>query len=991
MTHRIEIYPVHTDDIPDTRGKQLCASLSDEWKIEDIWVVDCYTLECNLSQEQLHVVAENVANPVSQRAYAKELIGTLPHIQTSFDYALEIGFLPGVTDNVAHTTRQIIEDALDKSFTDQEAVYSSTLYLIKAPSLNATDIQHIADRISNKLIQRQHIKDAKTYKQEGGMDTIVPRVHLQDAGVVTEVDLNVDDNILADIGTKGIRNEDGSVRGPLGLSLLYMQAIQSHFAELGRKPTDIELETLAQTWSEHCKHTIFADAIDDVKDGLYRHYIKRATQEIRTAKGKNDFCVSVFTDNSGAITFDDNWLVTDKAETHNSPSALDPFGGAITGIVGVNRDTIGFGRGAKPVLNRYGFCFADPKTNQTKLFKDKSLKTQMLSSTFIMNGVIHGVNVGGNCSGIPTPQGFVYYDDRYRGKPLVFAGTVGLIPRMIAGTPSHEKAAQAGDFIVMVGGRVGKDGIHGATFSSVALDEGSPATAVQIGDPITQKKFSDAIIKEARDLGLYHAITDNGAGGLSSSVGEMARDCGGFILDLDKVPLKYPGMSPWEIWISESQERMTLAIDEAHIEQFTDIMHKHDVEVSVIGTYTDSGQAVIRWHEEVIMDMSMEFLHDGLPKQQLVTKEVPIPHHQTLGPQEQQLPEILHPQQHTIQEALETLLASPNIRSREFVVTQYDHEVQASSVLKPLQGKGRVSSDAVVSRPVLSSPKGIVTSQGIVPRYSDIDTYNMAACSIDTAIRNAVAVGANPDHMAIMDNFCWCSSHQPERLYQLKEAVRACYETAVAFGTPFISGKDSMFNDFNGFDEQGNPVGISVPPTLLVSTLSVIPNIQCITDLSLKTPGDFIYIIGSLKGELGGSEYNRLCGKIGKQAPVVHTASALRRYRLMYRAMQEQLIASAMPVGLGGVAVALAKTAIAGNLGIKVTCESDIIEQKALLFGETQSCFVVSVAPQHKVAFEAVMDIDDPLLIGEVAFDGRVRINDAIDCDVKQLAEAYAG
>ncbi len=432
---------------------------------------------------------------------------------------MEIGYLPGVTDNIGHTAEELL--ALLSPGNDNH-VFTSRLYLIKG-KLDKTDIETLAGSLSNKLIQRVHIKDQKAFKKDGGMDVVVPKVHLDNKGAVADyVDLGVTDDELSKIGKDGIKDTDGSRRGPLGMSLLYMQAVQAYFKKEGRKPKDIELETIAQTWSEHCKHTIFASPIDDIKDGLYRHYIKRATNEIRAKRGKDDICVSVFSDNAGGIIFDENYLITDKVETHNSPSALDPFGGAITGIVGVNRDCLGFGKGAKPVINRYGFCFADPRTNP-ELYRNPSKTERVLSPETIMNGVVRGVESGGNCSGIPTPQGFVYFDDRFVGKPLVFVGTIGIIPRTINGTPGHEKRARPGDKIMMVGGRVGRDGIHGATFSSVALDEGSPATAVQIGDPITQKKFSDAIAKELRDKGLYTAITDNGAGGVG-----IGADDGGF-------------------------------------------------------------------------------------------------------------------------------------------------------------------------------------------------------------------------------------------------------------------------------------------------------------------------------------------------------------------------------------------------------------------------------------------------------------------------------
>ena len=572
----------------------------------------------------------------------------------------------------------------------------------------------------------------------------------------------------------------------------------------------MELEALAQTWSEHCKHTIFASAMDDdVPDGLYKTYIQAATNRIRKEKGEHDICVTVFTDNSGAIIFDDQYLVTHKVETHNSPSALDPFGGALTGIVGVNRDTIGFGLGAKPCINVYGFVSAI-LTRTRRSFRGKDRQNPVLSPRRILDGVVRGVGVGGNCSGIPTPQGFVYFDNRYSGKPLVFAGTVGIMPREHDGRKLFEKQAQAGDLIVVVGGRVGKDGIHGATFSSEALDPASPVTAVQIGDPITQKKFSDVIVKEARDLGLYRSITDNGAGGISCSVAEMAKECNGCRVTLDSVPLKYPGMAPWEIWISESQERMTLAVPPEHLAPFMELMQRREVEATVIGEFTDSGRCVVEYHGNVVMDIELAFLHDGLPKKHLKTTYT-----------KKTFPSRILPVPERLDSTLAAMLRRKNICSKEFISIQYDHAVQGGHVLGPVQGKGRVQGMSSLTKVVPGSKKGVGLSQGMFPSYSEIDPYLMAGAGIDTAIRGLVALGIPLDRIAILDNFCWCSSDEPERLGQLKLAARGCYDFATAFGTPFISGKDSMYNDFSGFDAENNPVKISVPPTLLISSIGV--------------------------------------------------------------------------------------------------------------------------------------------------------------------------
>lgn len=980
MSQRIEVITISEDG----RAKVLESNMARAGKKASAKIVDVYTVEHDIEQPEL--LAKSLVNPITQSyrifsplnppASGGKTDGENPPPLAGgqggedFDWAVEIGFLPGVTDNIGHTVSELSTLTLN----DNQPVYSSQVILLKG-NLSETDVANIAATLHNPLIQRAAIKTASAYKQDGGMDVVVPRVRLDNKGIaVDDVDLNISDEDLAKIGKDGIENADGTRRGPLGMSLLYMQAVQAYFKKRGRPAKDIEVETLAQTWSEHCKHTIFASPIDDVKGGLYRHYIKRATQEIRESRGADDICVSVFKDNSGGIVFDDQWLITDKVETHNSPSALDPFGGAITGIVGVNRDCLGFGQGAKPVLNRYGFCLADPNSNPD-FYRGKGKVNKALSPLTIMKGVIHGVNHGGNCSGIPTPQGFLYFDDRYAGKPLVFAGTVGLIPRNINGIPGHEKCAQVGDYIVMLGGKVGRDGIHGATFSSVALDEGSPATAVQIGDPITQKKFTDAIIKDIRDLGLYNAITDNGAGGLSSSVGEMGGDTNGFTVELGKVPLKYPGMQPWEIWISESQERMTLAVPPANIEKLQSLLAKRGCESWVIGTFNNSGKCHVTWHGETIMDIDMDFLHDGVP-------ETPLKTTFTRGGEAE--PDIAEPADYSA--ALLSMLSRLNICSKEFVATQYDHNVQGSAVLGPLQGKGRVFAEATVSRPALNNPRGVVLSQGLAPLYSDIDTYHMATASLDIAVRNAVAAGCPIDHLAILDNFCWCSSEEPERLGQLKRACEAIYDLAVLYKTPFISGKDSMFNDFKGYDGNDNPVKISIPPTLLVSGIGVVQNVDQSVSLDPKAAGDLVYLLGDTKDELGASEYYAMHKKTGQNVPETDGAANLALYKAMSKANEHHWIASALPLTLGGLGVALAKKCIASGLGMDVRLLSTLRLDK-YLFSESTGRVLVTIDPKHKQDIEFLFG-DDAHFLGTVTAEPVLSI-DGIDTDIAALETAY--
>ncbi len=917
--------------------------------IEALHLIDVYTIATgtrDFTPEELNGIGRQLINPVVQKFTVDEATGAY------FDYAIEVGFLPGVTDNVGTTARRTIEDYTKIPFSDGDGVYSSQLFFVSG-RLTPDEIAKLASTLANPLIHRVHIRTRMEYGT-AGMDRVVPFVDLHEPATAEEVHLDSDDAELTRIGKEGISDPlTGQRRGPLALDLAQLHTIRDYFAEKGRNPTDLELEALAQTWSEHCKHTIFGSAMDDdVPKGLYKTCIQAATNRIREEKGEQDICLSVFSDNSGAIIFDDQYLVTHKVETHNSPSALDPFGGALTGIVGVNRDTIGFGLGAKPCINIYGFCVGDPESDPD-LYRGPDRSNPILSPRKILEGVVHGVGVGGNCSGIPTPQGFVWFDDRYIGKPLVFAGTVGVMPREAKGRLLYEKQARPGDLIVMAGGRVGKDGIHGATFSSEALDPGSPVTAVQIGDPITQKKMSDVIIREARDRGLYTSITDNGAGGISCSVAEMAKECNGCHVRLDRVPLKYPGMAPWEIWISESQERMTLAVPPEKIDEFMALMHRRDVEATVIGEFTGSGRCVVEYNGTVVMDIELSFLHDGFPEKHLrtVEKVVQLPDPDTRCPDR-------------LDETLKAMLRRKNICSKEFISIQYDHTVQGGHVLGPVQGAGRVQGVATLTKVIPGSPRGVGLSQGLFPSYSEIDPYRMAIACIDTAIRGLIALGIPLDAIAILDNFCWCSSDDPERLYQLKRAAFGCYDGATGFLTPFISGKDSMFNDFSGFDAENNRVKVSVPPTLLVSSIGVHPDVLRAVSLDAKIEGDLVYVIGQTAEELGGSEYFAHCGGVGSIVPALDITSAKARYQKLTGAIRRELVASAFPVTHGGLAVALAKVAIAGRIGMDITVHGDM-RPDYLLFSESLGRFVVTVAPDHKRSFEQMMG-DDATLVGRV-------------------------
>jgi phosphoribosylformylglycinamidine synthase len=585
-----------------------------------------------------------------------------------------------------------------------------------------------------------------------------------------------------------------SREGQLSLSLAEMQIIQQHFDGLGRNPTDAELETIAQTWSEHCSHKTLKGSVER-RGRSYRNLLKE-TIFAATSKLEADWVVSVFADNAGVVTFDDEFDVCFKVETHNHPSAIDPYGGANTGIGGVIRDPMGTGLGARPIANTDIFCVAPPN------FPPDCLPPGVLHPKRVLKGVVSGVRDYGNRMGIPTVNGAVAFHPDYLANPLVFCGTIGLIPRGMS-----QKSVNDGDYIVAMGGRTGRDGIHGATFSSIELTSESEVVssgAVQIGNAITEKMVLD-VLMQARDRGLYRAITDCGAGGFSSAVGEMGADLGAEV-DLEQAPLKYDGLSYTEIWISEAQERMVLAVPPEKWNDLRQLAESEGVEASVLGRFVNSGRLTLRYHGNVVGDLDMHFLHEGRPRVSRRAESTPV---KTVEPQFSASP--------NHQDELLELLANENIASKEWIIRQYDHEVQAGTVVKPLVGvNADAPSDASVIWPSTSTNRGLAVANGLQIHAGVVDSYRMAALAIDEAVRNCVAVGANPARIALLDNFCWGNPERPENLDRLVEAAEACHDLSLAWETPFISGKDSLYNEFL-HDGQSR----SIPPTLLISALGL--------------------------------------------------------------------------------------------------------------------------------------------------------------------------
>ncbi|MGQ9574567.1 MAG: phosphoribosylformylglycinamidine synthase subunit PurL [Thermoguttaceae bacterium] len=734
-----------------------------------------------------------------------------------------------------------------------------------------------------------------------------------------------------------------SREGQLFLSLAEMQAIKTHYAALGRDPTDAELETLAQTWSEHCSHKTLAGPIryrDPAGEWHFSNMLKEtvfaATAEVRRQLGVDDWCVSVFEDNAGVVRFNDQYNVVFKVETHNHPSALEPYGGANTGIGGVIRDPMGTGLGAKPVANTDVFCFAPPDTPMDQL------PPGVLHPRRIMKGVVAGVRDYGNRMGIPTVNGAICFDPRYLGNPLVYCGNIGLIPR-----DKSRKQPKPGDLIVAIGGRTGRDGIHGATFSSAELTSQSETLsggAVQIGNPITEKMVLD-VLMVARDRGLYNAVTDCGAGGFSSSVGEMGRHIGAEVW-LDRVPLKYEGLSYTEIWISEAQERMTLSVPPDRWEELAALCASEGVEATVIGQFVPTGRLLLKYHDHVVGDLTMDFLHNGRPP--VVRDAVYQPAAVQPVP-----PQPLRDYTATLLK----ILGSLNVASKQWVIRQYDHEVQGGSVIKPLVGQYNDGpSDAAVLRPVLDCRRGLVVACGLNPRFGDLDTYWMAASGIDEAIRNAVAVGADPARIALLDNFCWGNTDRPETLGSLVRAAIACHDMAVALAVPFISGKDSLNNEFR--PAGGEP--ISIPPTLLISALGQVDDVaRCVT-MDLKEPGNHLYQVGLTRNELGGSQFTLVEGLQGGEVPKVDPQLARRTFVALHRAIDRGLVRACHDLSEGGLAAAAAEMAFAGAWGAEIDLDraptaAGAADPAVCLFSESNTRFLCEVRPENAAAFEALL------------------------------------
>jgi phosphoribosylformylglycinamidine synthase II len=947
MASRLEIRL--KKDLADAEGAGIQRKAREYFgfEVQNIRVIRILTIDGDLEQDQLERIRTEIfTNPVTEES-------SYSPIASSFDWLIWVGFRPGVRDTAGSTAAEAIEDLLEIQFGVDQAVYTSKLYEIKAEASELQVARIARELLANELIEEWRIYSKSDWDRNEGIGLLVPKVILDHKPRISTISIKSNEELKRISIERNLALRDTDI--PIIREYFLRDDVRRERREVGLDlPTDAELEYISQARSDHCNHNTFRGlfryhdiqtGFKDTVDNLFKSCIEAPTLKIKEEKG---WVISVLWDNAGVGRFDENNYYVITGETHNSPSNMEAYGGAITGIVGIYRDPMGTGKGSKLILGMYGYCVG-PRDYQGELIPH-------LHPRRLLDGVVEGVRDGGNKSGIPTPFGLLIFDERYLGKCLVFVTSLGIMPAKIGAESSHTKTTTPGDLIIMSGGRVGKDGIHGVTAASETYTEHTPSGHVQIGDPYTQKKMHDFLL-EARDEGLISFITDNGGGGLSSSVGESARFSNGCRVDLDKVPLKYEGLDQWEIWVSESQERMTIAIKPENLDRFMQISKKHAVESTVIGEYNDTGYLRLDYKGKTCAYIRMDLLESDFPQWEFDAEWIP-PNLKGLTE-----PVLSEPSKHG--ELLKVMLSTPNLCARNWIARQYDHEVQGGSVVKCLIGKHRdVPSDAVVVRPVLNSRAGIAVTQVLNPHYSQIDTYHMTAATIDEAVRRILSVGGDPEHLGGVDNFCWPTieyhpKDNPDGEYKAAQLVRASWalrDYCVGYGIPLLSGKDSMYIDGNLEGPFGERRKVSGLPTLMFTVCSVIQDItQCIT-MDAKCEGDLVYILGETKNELGGGEYYQLMGSIGLNVPHVEVKELWPLYLALNQAMREGLLASCHAVSRGGLAVHLAMVSIAGELGIEVNT-GQIPARKGLtmsqlLYSESCGRFVVTIAPGKKHRFE---------------------------------------
>ncbi len=700
----------------------------------------------------------------------------------------------------------------------------------------------------------------------------------------------------------------------LGFSKDEIRAIGDFFAKQKRDPTIAEVEMIAQAWSEHTRHKTLRGGFE-VRTGFgknknYKNLLEE-TVFAATQKLRKPWVLSAFEDNAGVVAFDKNWAIAIKVETHNHPSALMPYGGASTGLGGVIRDVLGTGLGASPLAGIDVFCVSP---NEPK----------------VLDGLAAGVRDYGNRMGIPTVAGAICYDDAYAGLPLVFCGCVGILPR----SKVKKRGPHPGDFLYVIGGKTGRDGIHGATFSSQALTENLTSSVVQIGNPILEKKVWDFLL-QANRRDLYNSITDLGAGGIACALWEMAAEgkAGplGVRARLDNVPLKQAGMEGWEILVSESQERMMISVPRAKQLILGNLLRQFELDFSRLGNFVLGGEVQITFKGESLVDVPIRFLKE-VPKKRFDLqvesckfRAFPFPVIPAKAGIQAWTPAFAGVTKRKgipgIYQFGLRLLASPNIASKEKIIRQYDHEVGARTVIKPLVGhRGHAPADAVVLRPVAESYRGIALGLGFAGKEGS-DPAESAWNAFDEALRNVVAVGGKLEHMSVLDNYCAGSTADTKVLRELVLVSEALRDASLAFGVPFISGKDSLNNTAIN--------GKNIPTVILVTALGVLKDIRtCVTPV-LKTKGNLLYLV---------------------------SFSTPKSIFKISEFLNKQLAVSCHDISDGGLFVTLSEMVLDSSFGAEISLST--LEN---LFAPQKSSFVLEVPLKHKARFEKLLGIPRPL------------------------------
>lgn len=952
MIWRIDVFP--KSHAPSTALAQQIADLGVTGSFQ-VYLRPVYLIDADINDSDMRSIADALLiDPVIENyRVSRGFFETVPS-----ESEILVTYNPGVSDPVALSLEKAIKD-LCFSVKNTRIARAYSFKGLERPVINSVAPKLFFNPLIEHIVEYGKVKDLDSLDEFKGKRYDFSLTHVEM--------LSVGDTRLKEI----------SGQGCLSLSLQEMRIIKDYFKRKQRNPTDCELETIATLWSEHCAHKTFRGRIvyeeRDLRgrpkqitiDNLLKATVMKATKRIGSKH-----CVSVFHDNSGVVRFDKNNNICFKVETHNHPSSLEPYGGASTGIGGVIRDILGTGCSAKPFANIDVFCFAPWRISY------EDLPQGLLHPKRIIKGVTRGVRDYGNRMGIPTVAGAVLFDDRYLGNPLVYCGTLGIIPK-----EKSFKKVEAGDLVMLCGAKTGRDGIHGATFSSKELDEQTVGltSAVQIGNAIEEKKVTEAILR-ARDKDLFAAITDCGAGGLSSAVTELAQEHG-VEVHLDKVPLKYSGLSYTEIWISESQERMVFFAKERDLAQLKELFDEEDVDLTVIGKVTDSKKLVLYYQGNTVCELDLDFIFElpTLEKQAqwILKKETPI----ALREEKNYNTQVLN------------LLASPNIACKDWVLREYDHEVQAGSVQKSIFGITQTAaSDAAIVRPDLHSNKSVAIAVGINPFYSDHDPYWMAALAIDEALRNVVCAGADLSRTFILDNFCWGSPQDKTLLGGLVRAAFAARDFATYFKVPFISGKDSFYNEYTVGKKR-----IAVPGTLLISAMSVIDDWKKSLNATFKKEGNLIYLIGATKNELGCSEYFRSLGVKAGLVPRVDKRTAKKTLDRVSSVINKGHVSSCHDLSEGGLAVAAAEMCINSGLGADIFLE-EVAAKESLrayekLFSESATRFLVEVEKKRQRKFERQLKGIAWGLVGCVSAESKLTFYDKgakiVDLDIEALERAW--